>query len=218
LIGAAFCRYASKRIMDNPQSTAPSEPQAQVSKPPDKFVAWAARIELSALHRLLIVGALAVFIMFGLFLANYSLNWADWYWSLMFPVFGLVCLGHQLLAGDTHGMPAWKVLVMQALHWLGPIVAVRIIFMQLSPGGAMPADEVALMILLVLAVTCYLAGIHFDRSFVWVSAFLALAALGGTEVEAYFWLLVLIALLAAALVIFSAVLIRRRTTAPAGTA
>ena len=217
MIGAAFCRYASKRIMDNPQSTAPSEPQAQVSKPPDKFVAWAARIELSALHRLLIVGALAVFIMFGLFLANYSLNWADWYWSLMFPVFGLVCLGHQLLAGDTHGMPAWKVLLQQALHWLGPIVTVRIIFLQLAR-GQMAGDEVALMILLVLAVTCYLAGIHFDRSFVWVSAFLALAALGGTEVEAYFWLLVLIALLAAALVIFSAVLIRRRTTAPAGTA
>ena len=114
---------------------------------------------------------LAVLIMFGLFLANYSPTRADWYWSLMFPVFGLVCLGHQLIAGDTHGMPAWMVLLKQALHWLGPIVAVRIIFLQLAR-GQMAADAVALMILLVLAVTCYLAGIHFDRTFVWVSVFL----------------------------------------------
>lgn len=203
--------------MDNPQSSPASDVQPQVSKPPDRFVAWAAKIELSVLHRLLIIGGLSVLIMFGLFLANYSAARADWYWSAMFPVFGLVCLGHQLIAGDTHGMPAWKVLLQQALHWLGPIVAVRIIFLQLAR-GQMAADAVALMILLVLAVTCYLAGIHFDRSFVWVSAFLALAALGGTEIEAYLWLIVVLAVLAAALVVLSAVLIRRRpSAAPAST-
>ena len=199
--------------MDNPQS--PPASDVPVSKPPDRFVAWAAKIELAALRRLLIIGALAVLIMFGLFLANYSPTRADWYWSLMFPVFGLVCLGHQLIAGDTHGMPAWMVLLKQALHWLGPIVAVRIIFLQLAR-GQMAADAVALMILLVLAVTCYLAGVHFDRTFVWVSVFLVLAALGGTEIEAYLWLLVVLAVIAAALVVFSAILIRRRTPAAPG--
>ena len=73
-------------------------------------------------------------------------------------------------------------------------------------------------ILLVLAVTCYLAGIHFDRTFVWVSVFLVLAALGGTEIEAYLWLLVVLAVLAAALVVFSAVLMKRRTPAAPGSA
>jgi hypothetical protein len=197
--------------MDNPQSSAAGAEQP-VSKPPDRFVAFAARIELSLLRRMLIIGGLGVLIMFGLFLANYSPTRADWYWSLMFPIFGLVCLGHQLIAGDTHGMPAWMVLLKQALHWLGPIVAVRIIFLQLAR-GQMAADAVALMILLVLAVTCYLAGIHFDRSFVWVSAFLALAALGGTEIEAYLWLFVVLTILVVALVVLSAFLLRRRTSA-----
>jgi hypothetical protein len=184
------------------------------STPPDRFVAWAARLELSLLRQSLIVGVLSFFIMFGLFLANYSLSWADWYWSAMFPLFGLVCLGHQLTAGDTHGMSAAKVLLRQALHWLGPIVAVRIIFLQLAK-GEMDADAVALMILLVLSVTCFLAGLHFDYSFIWLSAFLALVALMGTELEAYFWLIVVVGLLAAALVILSAALIRRRKYAPA---
>jgi len=176
------------------------------------MAALAARIEVSVLRQLLIVGALGVLIMVGLFLANYSANAADWYWSAMFPVFGLACLGHQLTAGDTHGMPAWQVPLKQALHWLGPIVAVRIIFLQLAR-GQMAGDAVAIMILLVLAVTAYLAGIHFDRSFVWVSAILALAALGGTEVEVYLWLVVVIAVLMVALVVVSTVLLRRRPAA-----
>ncbi|HEY2104825.1 MAG TPA: hypothetical protein VGH29_03530 [Candidatus Binataceae bacterium] len=152
--------------------------------------------------------------MVGLFLANYSPQAADWYWSLMFPIFGLVCLGHQLAAGKTHGMSAWQVPLQQALHWLGPIVAVRIIFLQLAR-GQMAADSVALMILLVLAVTAYLAGIHFDRSFVWVSIILTVAALAGTEVETYLWLIVVLGVLLLALIVFSAVLMRRRTAASA---
>jgi hypothetical protein len=99
--------------------------------------------------------------------------------------------------------------VMQALHWLGPILAVRIIFLQLAR-GQMAADSVRLMILLVLAVTVYVAGIHFDRAFIWVSIVLALAALGGTEIEAYFWLILVAGLVMAALAVFSTVLIRRR--------
>jgi hypothetical protein len=200
--------------MSNPESPKPTDPPTPASAPPDKFVAWAARLELSLLRRLLIIGAMGVLIMFGLFLANYSIDRADWYWSAMFPVFGLVCLGHQLVVGDTSGMSVWKVILKQALHWLGPIVAVRIIFLQLAR-GQMDADAVALMILLVLAVTCFLAGVHFDRSFIWVSGFLVLVALLGTEIESYLWLIVVIGLLATALVVFSAILIRRRASAPA---
>jgi hypothetical protein len=180
------------------------------------MASWAAKIELSVLRQILITGALGVLIMFGLFLANYSHTWADWYWSAMFPIFGLVCLGHQLMSGSTGQMPAWQVPLRQVAHWLGPIVAVRIIFLQLER-GQMAADSVALMILLVLAVTAYLAGIHFDRSFIWVSIVLALAALGGTEVETYLWLVAIILLLLIAMVVISTMLIRRRT-APRATA
>jgi hypothetical protein len=199
------------------ESSKPGAAQLAESPPQDKFILFAAKIELSLLRQCLIVGVLAMFIMLGLFLANYSLKLADWYWSAMFPVFGLVCLAHQVIAGDTRGMVAWKVLLKQVLHWLGPIVAVRIIFLQLAK-GEMDADAVALMILLVLSVTCFLAGLHLDRSFIWLSIFLALVALLGTEIEAYLWLIVVVGLLAIALIVFSAVLIRRRTFAGAGSA
>jgi hypothetical protein len=189
----------------------PADPVHLRALPGDKFIIWAARIELSLLRQSLIVGVLGIFIMFGLFLANYSLSWADWYWSVMFPIFGLVCLSHQLMTGSVRGMTVWKIVEKQALHWLSPIVAVRIIFLQLEK-GQMDADAIALMILLILAVTCFLAGLHFDRSFIWLSIFLAVVALLGTEVEAYLWLIVVVGLLAVALIVFSAVLIRHRVT------
>jgi hypothetical protein len=193
--------------MANPQL--PKSPDLTTAAAPDQFMVWAAKLEVTLLQRLLIIGLLGVFIMFGLFLANYSANTADWYWSAMFPIFGLVCLGHQLIARDTGAMPAWRVVLSQTLHWLGPIVAVRIVFLQLAR-GQMDTASVALMILLILAVTCFLAGLHFDRSFIWVSIFLVLVALLGTEIEAYIWLIILLGLLAVALVVVSAILIRRR--------
>jgi hypothetical protein len=201
--------------MDNLPSVKPTDSQHPASPPPDRFVAWAARIEVSMLQRLLIIGALGIFIMFGLFLADYSISWADWYWSAMFPVFGLVCLGHQLIARDTHGMSATQVVLKQVAHWLGPVVAVRIIFLQLYR-GQMDAESVALMILLVLAVTCFLAGLHFDRSFIWISAFLVVVTMLGTELETYLWLVLVLGLIAAALVVFSVTMMRRRGKANAG--
>jgi len=72
------------------------------------------------------------------------------------------------------------------------------------------------MILLVLSVICFLAGLHLDRSFIWLSIFLALVALLGTEIEAYLWLIVVLGVLTMALVVFSAVLIKRRTLAGTG--
>jgi hypothetical protein len=201
--------------MENQQSSSPAD--RQTTPPASRFIAWGAKIEVYILRRLLIIGLLGMFIVFGMFLANYSVAKAEWYWSAMFPIFGLVCLGHQLIAGDTGAAVPWKIVVKQTLHWLGPIVAVRMVFLQ-HARGQMDAATVALMILLILSVTSFLAGLHFDRSFIWLSILLLLVALIGTEIEAYIWLIVAIGLIAVALVIFSALLMRRRNSAGAASA
>jgi hypothetical protein len=51
----------------------------------------------------------------------------------------------------------------------------------------MSADSVALVVLVLLALTCFLAGVHFDHTFVWLSLVLVAAAIVGTEVETYLW-------------------------------
>ncbi len=188
-------------------------PTVAQSPPPTTVTpaSWTSKIESVLLRRLLIVGVLSVLIMIGLFLTNVNHLQARFYWSAMFPIFGIVSVWHQLNGPRRHERPLWKLILRQTLHWLGPIVAVRIIFLQLTR-GQMSADAVALVTLVILAVTCFMAGVHIDRSFYWVSAVLALAAVFGTEVEAYFWMIVLIAIVAVAVTVFAAIALRRRTT------
>jgi hypothetical protein len=175
---------------------------------------WTGRIEAGLLRRLLIVGVLSVLVMIGLFLTNVSHLHARYYWSAMFPIFGIVSLWHELVGPNSNPGPLWKRVLRQVLHWLGPIVAVQIIFLQLAR-GQMDADSVALVTLVILAVTCFMAGVHMDRSFYWVSAALAFAAVVGTEVEAYLWMLAAIAIVAVAITVFAAIALRRRATQPA---
>lgn len=190
-------------------ATAPGS--ASADAPASALVSWTSRIEALLLRRILIVCGLAVLVMIGLFLANVNQPRARFYWTAMFPVFGIVSIWHELHRPDRGDEPAWKMIVRQALHWLGPIVAVRIIFLQLSR-GQMDADADALATLLILAVTCFLAGVHLDRTFYWVSAVLAIAVVVGTEVEAYLWMLAVIALVAIALAVLAAAGLRRRGT------
>jgi hypothetical protein len=175
---------------------------------------WASRLESIFVRRLLVVGVLGAMVMIGLFLSNYSSERARYYWCAMFPIFGLACLAHELVAGGAYEIALWRILLRQALHWIGPIVAVKILFMQ-HARGQMSTDAVALTIILLLAVTCFLAGVHFDRSFYWVSAFLALAAVIGTEVETYLWFVVVLLLIGVAIAVLSAILLRRGSKAGA---
>jgi len=163
-------------------------------------------------RRLLIVGALGVMVMIGLFLSNYSSEKARFYWCAMFPIFGLACLAHELAGGRAYEIPLWRILLRQGLHWIGPIIAVKILFLQ-HARGQMATDAVALTIILLLAVTCFLAGVHFDRSFYWVSAFLALAAVIGTEIETYLWFVVVLLLIGIVIAVLSATLLRHGSKA-----
>jgi hypothetical protein len=201
-------------------SVTETESRTVADSAPDRGPAaqsWTGRIEAGLLRRLLIVGVLCVLVMIGLFLTNVNHLHARYYWSAMFPIFGIVSLWHELLGPGHQQGTEWRRVWRQALHWLGPIVAVWIIFLQLAR-GQMDADAAALVILLILAVTCFMAGVHLDRSFYWVSAVLAFAAVIGTEVEAYLWMLAAIAIVAVAVTVFAAIALRRRRAAELGRA
>jgi hypothetical protein len=200
-----------------PSSQASSSQPPKSSSPLERAGTLANRFESIFVRRLMVVGVLGMLVMFGLFLSNYSSERARFYWCAMFPIFGVACLAHELAAGRAYEIALWRILMRQALHWIGPIVAVKILFMQ-HARGQMATDAVALTIILLLAVTCFLAGVHFDRSFYWVSAFLALAAVIGTEIETYLWFVVVLALIAVAIAALSAILLRRGSKAGAAPA
>ncbi|MGO9452581.1 MAG: hypothetical protein ACLQDV_16310 [Candidatus Binataceae bacterium] len=197
-------------VEDSSTSATPASPPPA----PDRLTAIAVRFEAVMLRRALIVGALGLLVMIGLFLSNFSIDKARWYWSAMFPIFGIACVWHELAGGRAQEVALWKLLLRQAMHWLVPIFAVRIVFLQ-HERGQLSGNAVALVVLILLAVTCFLAGLHFDSSFIWVSVFLGLAALFGTEIETYLWLGAVLTVIAVALAVLSSALLRRHKSAPA---
>jgi hypothetical protein len=68
--------------------------------------------------------------MVGLFLSDFAINKALGYWKLMFPVFGIACVWHELAGGGAYVKPLWRILLRQFFHWMLPIVAVRVLFLQ----------------------------------------------------------------------------------------
>lgn len=200
--------------MENPTPTETAV--VAQARPPDRVAVLASRFQSIMLRRALIVGALVMLVMIGLFLSNFSVDKARLYWSAMFPVFGIVCVWHELAGGAAHVTPLWRILLRQSLHWLFPMMALKVLFLQ-HDRGQMSADSVALVVLVILAVTCFLAGVHFDSSFIWVSLVLGAAAVLGTEVETYLWLVVVLAAVALALSIVSSMMLRRRNSAVAPT-
>jgi hypothetical protein len=175
-------------------------------------VSLATRVEAIALRRLILVGILVVLAMLGLFLTNISVSEATWYWSAMFPAFGLISLWHELTKPRREGSHLPRMIVRQVLHWLGPIIAVRIMFLELAR-GQMDADSVALVTLLLLATTSFLAGVNFEPGFIWIGGLLAFLTVAGTEFEAYLWGISGVAMIALALAIISAILLRRHRKA-----
>jgi hypothetical protein len=167
----------------------------------------------TSLHRLfLVVGVLTSLSAVGLLLTNYRPATALNYWSIMFPAFGLVALWQVVMRSERTehvALTATRV----AAHWLGPLIALRLLFLQLHR-GQMDADAVGATTLLLLAVTSFLAGIYQDRLFFFAAAVLALGTVVATEIEAYIWLIVVIGLLAVAAIVGGAALWRRTIGAP----
>ncbi|MGH7895956.1 MAG: hypothetical protein ACREQL_14885 [Candidatus Binatia bacterium] len=165
------------------------------------------------LRKLAAGGVLTVLTMIGLFWINYRPHDALWYWSAMFPAFGAVSIWNSLAVGRDRAQPLPSLLAKQALHWLGPIIVLWILFLQLER-GQMDADTVGLMNMLVLAVTSYLAAIHLDLGFLWVGTLLAAGVVVATEIEAYLWLLAAIAVLGLGVAVVATATLRRSTRPP----
>jgi hypothetical protein len=169
---------------------------------------WTSRLRGVFVRHLLVVGVLGTMVMIGLFLSNYSSLDALYYWCAMFPLFGIASIARELADARAGGTALGPILLRQLLHWIGPIIAVKILFLQ-HARGQMSTDAVALTTVLVLAVTCFLAGVNFEPSFLGVSALLVLAALIGTEIETYLWLVVLLFLIGIVLAAIGAIILRR---------
>jgi hypothetical protein len=170
-----------------------------VSGPKQPVVVQAApgeRPPLFQITRFWKIGTLAGAVMIVLALIGVGLTtareeYALTYWIWLVPVYGLLCIVTAGARGwHEHGLRQLQV-VRQVAHWLGIGLALWIDFL-IRRSGEETATAAALNAMLVLALGCYLAGVHLEWHFILVGVVLTFAALIVAKGYQYSWLIFLV--------------------------
>jgi hypothetical protein len=145
-----------------------------------------------------VVGAIMVLLaLLGVALSSASNSAAPVYWVSLVPIYGVLCMAIAWTRARRDERPVRPELVRQLLHWVGIGVALALDFVvretQVETGKA-----AGLNALLLLALGCYLAGVHLEWIFTLVGVLLSVALVVITKAEEYIWLIFVVGGLAIA--------------------
>lgn len=138
--------------------------------------------------------ALVALSVIGIGVMDFSQKFALWYWLAMAPIFAGASLAMTWKNAHQLDTTAGRHIQRQLLHWLVLVVALLLVFLMqkyntLDPGSA------GLMALLMLAMMCLLAGVHFEWRMAVLGGILTLTFIAGVFVESFFWILLVPALI-----------------------
>lgn len=140
-------------------------------------------------------GAIAL-VMVGLALLGVGLSALDAplarkYWMTLIPVYGVLCTVTAWRRSQQAGASGGAQVLRQVLHWLGIGGAVLIDF-SVRGAGVDAQPSAGWTALLLLALGCFLAGVHLDWSFGLVGLLLALTFVVAAKAQQYLWLLFIV--------------------------
>lgn len=99
------------------------------------------------------------------------------YWLFLVLVYAGISVVRAWQTAKGRDAPVWPMIRAQVLHWLGALVAINIVLYYESVDIA-NRGAAADYSLLILALACYLAGVHFNWSYLLLGGLLAVMAVG----------------------------------------
>ncbi|WP_295448640.1 hypothetical protein [uncultured Thiodictyon sp.] len=97
------------------------------------------------------------------------------YWFGVVLVYAGISVVRAWLKAKQQAQPVWPMIRTEVLHWLGALIAIKIILL-FEATGITDRGAASVYSLLVLAVCSYLAGVHFDWTFMLLGGILAVIA------------------------------------------
>ena len=123
--------------------------------------------------------------LFGMALANASAAYGYKYWLAMIPIFAAGCIYSEWLHGKGGDFEWRHLLRNQLVHWGGLLVAIILVY-SLVETGRLNFEGIGFMIMAMLALTAFHAGIHRGGwRFAAVGIFLGLAVVVSAYAEQY---------------------------------
>ena len=139
-----------------------------------------------------VAGAIMLLLaLIGVALTTSCSEFALKFWIWLVPVYALLCIGTAGARGwHTHGLRRSQ-FFRQIAHWLGIGVAVWLVFI-IRGSGEETSEAAALNAMMLLALGCYLAGVHLEWHFAIVGVVLTLALLTVAKASQYSWMIFVI--------------------------
>jgi hypothetical protein len=119
---------------------------------------------------------------------------SHWYWLAMVPIFFSACLFLEWQASIDSGVPAKTIIIKQVQHWLGLLGAVYLAFF-LRQIGSLDNQTTGLVLLLLLALSTFLAGVTMGWMFRLLGIFLGLCLVLVAYMEHYVGFIIAISVL-----------------------
>lgn len=137
---------------------------------------------------------LIIFSLIGVAVSRSSVGAGHLYWLAMVPILAAASLYVEWAHAQLGTGVRWKKLLRnQLIHWGSLLVAVQLAYMLLQ-FGTLNGQNIGQVALLLVAQTTFLMGVYVDWRFYVLGTFLALCLIVISYLEAYIWLLVLMAI------------------------
>jgi hypothetical protein len=124
----------------------------------------------------------------GVALTSSKNEWAHKYWMALVPVYGILCVATAWDRGRRDPGFRKPDVLSQIFHWLGIGVALWLDFF-IRRSGEETLTAASDNALLLLALGCFLAGVHLEWLFAVVGALLMMALVIVVAAEQYVWLI-----------------------------
>jgi hypothetical protein len=161
--------------------------------PARRFASWRPAFDV-------IAGAVMFLLAFiGIAASDVSGTGSQIYWSLLAIVFGLICLALDWVH-EPRGTAWWKAALKTALHWLGVLVAIELVYIFIDAGRLTNADT-GLLNGTILALGTFTSGVHTNWRLVLIGTALGLGTAAVAYIEQYLWILFALSLLALGIII-----------------
>lgn len=153
-----------------------------------RFAFWRPAFDVTA------GGIMMLLAFFGIAASDAGGGSSQTYWSLLAIVFGLVCILLDWIH-EPPGTPWVQPVARTALHWLGVLIAIELVYVFIDAGRLTNAGT-GLLNGTILALGTFTSGVHTNWRMVVIGAALGLGTAAVAYVEQYLWILLLLAIVA----------------------
>lgn len=134
---------------------------------------------------------------------------SHWYWLAMVTATGIACIVMEWSRARENGLSAATIIKKEVLIWLSVLAAVQLVYF-LFHAGRLDSENTGLVILLILALATFLAGLRLGWRLCILGGLLGGALILATYLEEFIWIILMVVLAAAVAVYFVA----RRKSSP----